>query len=178
MRRATWVCAAAPPVPPISPHPLSLSLRTPPHPRRNTHRYGLAELLRAISEIPGIEWIRILYAYPSYFTDALIDEIASNKKVVKYIDIPLQHISGPVLLAMNRPHREHTEGLLRKLRERIPGLVLRTTFICGFPGEREEDHRTLVRTRGRTDKRTCVTDLRGKQARRCLPAAFPRGWFF
>lgn len=107
--------------------------------------YGLAELLRAVSEIPGIEWIRILYAYPSYFTDALIDEIASNDKVVKYIDIPLQHISGPVLLAMNRPHREHTETLLRKLRARIPGLVLRSTFICGFPGEREEDHRELVR---------------------------------
>lgn len=108
-------------------------------------RYGLAELLRALSEIQGIEWIRILYAYPSYFTDALIDEIAANPKVVKYIDIPLQHISGPVLLAMNRPHRDHTEGLLRRLRERIPGLVLRSTFICGFPGEREEDHRALVR---------------------------------
>lgn len=106
--------------------------------------YGLAELLRAIGEIQGIEWIRILYAYPSYFTDDLIDEIAKNPKVVKYIDIPLQHISGPVLLAMNRPARQHTEALLHKLRDRIPGLALRSTFICGFPGEREQDHRELV----------------------------------
>ena len=77
---------------------------------------GLAQLLRALSDVPGIDWIRILYAYPSYFSDDLIDEIASNPKVVKYIDMPLQHIAGPVLLAMNRPSKQHTEVLLAKLR--------------------------------------------------------------
>ena len=105
---------------------------------------GLAELLHALAAIPGVEWIRILYAYPSYFTDELIEAIATIPQVVKYIDIPLQHISNTVLLAMNRPPRQHTEALLRKLRDRIPGLALRSTFICGFPGEREEDHRELV----------------------------------
>ena len=105
---------------------------------------GLAQLLAALAAIPGIEWIRILYAYPSYFTDELIDAIATIPQVCKYIDIPLQHISNTTLLAMNRPPRQHTEALLRKLRDRIPGLALRSTFICGFPGEREEDHRELV----------------------------------
>lgn len=104
----------------------------------------LAQLLAALADIPGIRWIRILYAYPSYFTDALVDAIASIDKVVKYIDMPLQHISNTTLLAMNRPPRQHTEALLTRLRARIPGLALRTTFICGFPGEREEDHRELV----------------------------------
>jgi ribosomal protein S12 methylthiotransferase len=105
---------------------------------------GLAQLLAALAAIPGIEWIRILYAYPSYFTEDLIDAIATIPQVVKYIDIPLQHISNTTLLAMNRPPRQHTEALLRKLRDRIPGLALRSTFICGFPGEREQDHRELV----------------------------------
>ena len=80
----------------------------------------------------------------SYFTDELIDAIANTPKVCKYIDIPLQHIANTVLLAMNRPPRASTEALLRKLRARIPGLALRTTFIAGFPGEREEDHQELV----------------------------------
>jgi ribosomal protein S12 methylthiotransferase len=105
---------------------------------------SLAELLAALSKIEGLHWIRILYAYPSYFSEELIDEIARNNKVCKYIDIPLQHISNLTLLAMNRPPRAFTEGLLRKLRERIPGLILRTTFICGFPGESEEQHQELV----------------------------------
>lgn len=105
---------------------------------------NLAELLATLSNIEDLHWIRILYAYPSYFSDALIDEIARNEKVCKYIDIPLQHISNLTLLAMNRPPRAYTEDLLKKLRDRIPGLVLRTTFICGFPGETEEQHRDLV----------------------------------
>jgi ribosomal protein S12 methylthiotransferase len=111
------------------------------------HRKGgpsLAELLAALSRIEGLHWIRILYAYPSYFSEELIDEIARNNNVCKYIDIPLQHISNLTLLTMNRPPRAFTEGLLRKLRERIPGLILRTTFICGFPGESEEQHQELV----------------------------------
>lgn len=118
----------------------------------DTNQYGmdtkgghrLAELLAELGELEGLQWIRILYAYPSYFTESLIDEIANNPKVCKYIDIPLQHIDNLVLLSMNRPPRGHTEALLHKLRERIPGLVLRTTFISGFPGESDAAHRTLV----------------------------------
>jgi ribosomal protein S12 methylthiotransferase len=97
-----------------------------------------------LGEFEGLRWIRILYAYPSYFTDELIEEIASNEKVVKYIDMPLQHISNLTLLAMARPPREHTAALLATLRARIPGLALRTTFISGFPGETEAQHRELV----------------------------------
>ena len=105
---------------------------------------NLALLLQELSKIEGLHWIRILYAYPSYFSDDLIDEIATNPKVAKYIDMPLQHISNLTLLAMNRPPQDHTMELLNKLRDRIPGLALRTTFISGFPSEREEDHRELV----------------------------------
>lgn len=105
---------------------------------------NLAHLLRELKEIEGLHWIRILYAYPSYFHDELIQEIANNPKVCKYIDMPLQHISNLTLLTMNRPPKDHTVDLLQKLRDRIPGLALRTTFISGFPGEREGDHEELV----------------------------------
>lgn len=105
---------------------------------------GLAHLLRDLSEIPNLKWLRILYAYPSYFDDDLIQEIASNPKVCKYIDMPLQHISNLTLLAMNRPPQAHTLNLLQKLRDRIPDLALRTTFISGFPGESSHDHKELV----------------------------------
>ncbi|GFR42266.1 hypothetical protein Agub_g3163 [Astrephomene gubernaculifera] len=118
----------------------------------DTNQYGmdrrdgrdLAQLLRELSRLEGLAWIRILYAYPSYFNDALIDEIANNPKVCKYLDMPLQHISNLTLLAMNRPPAQHTRGLLARLRSRIPRLALRTTFISGFPGESEEAHRELV----------------------------------
>lgn len=105
---------------------------------------NLAHLLRELKNIEGLRWIRILYAYPSYFHDELIQEIAENPKVCKYIDMPLQHISNLTLLTMNRPPKDHTVTLLKTLRDRIPELALRTTFISGFPGEREEDHRELV----------------------------------
>mmetsp|Transcript_3953 Transcript_3953/g.11192 ORF Transcript_3953/g.11192 Transcript_3953/m.11192 type:complete len:528 (-) Transcript_3953:374-1957(-) len=118
----------------------------------DTNQYGmdtkdghrLAELLRDLRKLEGLRWIRVLYAYPSYFTDSLIDEIATNPKVCKYIDMPLQHINNLVLLSMNRPTREHTEKLLFKLRDRIPGLAMRTTFISGFPGETLGQHTDLV----------------------------------
>jgi len=118
----------------------------------DTNQYGmdrkddknLASLLREMAAIEGVEWIRILYAYPSYFTEDLIDAIADIPQVCKYIDIPLQHISNMTLLRMNRPPRKHTEDLLNKLRQRIPGLTLRTTFISGFPGETQEEHQELV----------------------------------
>ena len=106
---------------------------------------GLAELLEALAEVDGVEWIRILYAYPSYFSEELIDAIADIPQVAKYIDIPLQHITNLSLLRMNRPPRAHTEDLLYKLRDRIPNLALRTTFISGFPGETQEEHEDLMR---------------------------------
>eukprot|EP00227_Mantoniella_beaufortii_P010230 CAMPEP_0197591208 /NCGR_PEP_ID=MMETSP1326-20131121/12939_1 /TAXON_ID=1155430 /ORGANISM="Genus nov. species nov., Strain RCC2288" /LENGTH=529 /DNA_ID=CAMNT_0043156593 /DNA_START=101 /DNA_END=1690 /DNA_ORIENTATION=- len=105
---------------------------------------GLAELLEALANVDGVEWIRILYAYPSYFSDPLISAIADIPQVAKYIDIPLQHINNLSLLRMNRPPRQHTEELLHKLRDRIPGLALRTTFISGFPGETQAEHEELM----------------------------------
>jgi len=120
----------------------------------DTNQYGmdfppsetrrLSHLLHHISEnVPSAKWVRLLYCYPSYFTDELIHAIASLDNVCKYIDMPLQHISDRVLKRMNRPGRVHTERLLHKLWDGIPGLALRTTFITGFPGETEEDHREL-----------------------------------
>ena len=105
---------------------------------------SLAALMAELGKLEGLHWIRILYAYPSYFSEDLIDEIANNPKVCKYIDMPLQHMSNLTLLAMNRPPRKHTEDLLWKLKERIPKLALRTTFICGFPGETDAQHEELV----------------------------------
>ena len=119
----------------------------------DTNQYGLdrphdgtdlAHLLRELSAIDGLKWIRLLYCYPSYFSDDLIDEIAANPKVCPYIDIPLQHVHNLTLLAMARPPRAHADALLAKLRARIPDLALRTTFICGFPGETDAAHRELV----------------------------------
>jgi ribosomal protein S12 methylthiotransferase len=111
---------------------------------KSEHR-RLSDLLRYIdTSVPQIKWVRLLYCYPSYFTEELIDAIACCRSVVPYIDIPLQHISDPVLTAMQRPSRAHTVKLLDRLRDRIPDLALRTTFITGFPGEKENDHRELV----------------------------------
>jgi ribosomal protein S12 methylthiotransferase len=104
----------------------------------------LTTLLRDLEQIQGLDWVRLLYCYPSLWTDELVDEIARNPKVCKYIDIPLQHSDNLVLLAMNRPPAAHTGKILDKLRARIPDLALRTTFICGFPGETPEQHRALL----------------------------------
>jgi ribosomal protein S12 methylthiotransferase len=96
----------------------------------------LVELLDALEAIDGIEWIRLMYLYPVHFDDRLIGKIASSSKVIPYLDLPLQHASDPVLKRMQRRvSRGPTEELLAKLRGRIPDLVLRTTFITGFPGE-------------------------------------------
>lgn len=111
----------------------------------NTDPRRLSDLLHYVAkQVNQVRWVRLLYCYPSYFTDELIDAIAKLDIVCKYIDIPLQHISDNVLRRMNRPGRSHTEALLQKLRHRIPNLTLRSTFITGFPGETEEDHRQLV----------------------------------
>jgi ribosomal protein S12 methylthiotransferase len=104
----------------------------------------LADLLNRLSRIDGIEWIRLMYAYPSHFPDDLIDVIANNPKVCKYIDMPLQHISDDVLKSMRRGiTARRTKELINKLRERIPGLVLRTTLITGYPNETEKDFEEL-----------------------------------
>jgi ribosomal protein S12 methylthiotransferase len=104
----------------------------------------ISTLLNKLSEIKGIEWIRLMYAYPSKFPDDLIDTIASNPKICKYVDIPLQHISDSVLKSMRRGvTSKKTKELLLKLRERIPGITIRTTFITGYPNESEKDFEDL-----------------------------------
>lgn len=108
--------------------------------------HGLAPLLRTLNdELTAARWIRLMYVYPSIFTDEMIDAIARSDRVVKYIDIPLQHSSDHVLKLMRRRvTRAQTETLLGKLRERIPGVTIRTTFIVGFPGETEADFEELL----------------------------------
>jgi ribosomal protein S12 methylthiotransferase len=105
----------------------------------------LAELLRKLEQVEGFDWIRLMYFYPMYVTDELIETIAAGRKIVPYIDMPLQHINDEMLRRMaRRVTRSQTEELIAKLRKRIPGLVLRTTFITGFPGETEEQFEELV----------------------------------
>jgi ribosomal protein S12 methylthiotransferase len=109
------------------------------YPKKN-----IAELISRLSEVDGIEWIRLMYAYPSHFPDKLIEEIKNNEKVCKYLDIPLQHISDKILKSMRRGiTSRYTKELLYKLRENIPGIVLRTTFIVGYPEETEKDFQEL-----------------------------------
>lgn len=101
---------------------------------------NLAELLAKLSQINGIQWIRLMYAYPSHFPKDVIDVIANNKKICKYIDIPLQHISDDVLKSMRRGiTKSRTKELIDNLRSRIPNIVLRTTFIVGYPAETQKD---------------------------------------
>ncbi|HEY7699566.1 MAG TPA: MiaB/RimO family radical SAM methylthiotransferase, partial [Vicinamibacteria bacterium] len=101
---------------------------------------GLARLLRALGKIDGLTWIRILYAYPATTSDAILDAIASEEKVVKYVDMPLQHASEAVLRRMRRPTgKGNLLGLVERMRRRVPGVALRTSFIVGFPGETEAD---------------------------------------
>ncbi len=108
------------------------------------NKRNISELISRLSEVKGIEWIRMMYAYPSRFPKELIDEIKNNEKVCKYIDIPLQHISDSILKSMRRGiTSRQTRELLSQLRNEIPGLVLRTTFIVGYPGETEKDFQEL-----------------------------------
>ncbi|MFI5293129.1 MAG: radical SAM protein, partial [Candidatus Limnocylindrales bacterium] len=99
----------------------------------------LAALLRRVARVPGLRWLRLHYTYPSAFTDELIDVIASEPAIVKYIDVPLQHIDDDVLKRMRRGHSSRvTHELIERLRSRIDGVVLRTTFIVGHPGETDD----------------------------------------
>ena len=108
------------------------------------NKQNLSDLLNNLSKINGIEWIRIMYAYPSRFPEDLIIEIASNEKICNYIDIPLQHISDTVLKSMRRGiTKKQTLDLINKFRDRIPGLTLRTTFIVGYPNETEKEFKEL-----------------------------------
>ena len=107
-------------------------------------RHRLAELCRELAKLEDLEWIRLHYLYPDQFDDELIDEIASNSKIVKYLDIPIQHINNGILKSMNRRGSgDDIRLLFKKLRERIPGLVLRTSLIAGLPGENEEEFEEL-----------------------------------
>ena len=120
---------------------------------QDTSRYGtdlgdgtplLPELLRQLCRIEGFRWIRVHYLYPEALTDEMIDVIASEPKIVKYLDIPIHHVNDEILRRMNRRgNRRFLEDMFRKLRQRIPGLVLRTSLICGLPGEGEAEFEEL-----------------------------------
>ena len=121
---------------------------------QDTTRYGediygklmLPELIQEVCKVDGVHWVRILYCYPQRVTDELLEVMASEPKVVKYMDVPVQHASGRILKAMNRrDDYDYLRNLMQKIREKIPGVVLRTTFITGFPGETEEDFAEMTR---------------------------------
>ena len=120
---------------------------------QDSSRYGedlgevdaLAALIRAIGEIEDLEWIRVMYAYPTHISDAFLEAIAETPKAVKYLDMPLQHASRNVLKLMRRGgNRESLERLIKRVREKVPGIAIRTTFITGFPSESEEDFEELM----------------------------------
>ena len=120
---------------------------------QDSSRYGedlgrpdaLAHLLRELSHLDAIEWVRVMYTYPTHISDAFLDVLASEPKAVKYLDMPLQHASGNVLKLMRRGGtRASLERLIKRIRERVPGIAIRTTFITGFPGETEEDFEELL----------------------------------
>jgi ribosomal protein S12 methylthiotransferase len=108
-------------------------------------RDGLAYLLRRLGKVDGIRWIRVMYAYPATMSDAVLDAIAGEEKVAKYLDLPLQHAADAVLKRMKRPTgRGNLLGLVERMRERVPGVALRSSFIVGFPGETEEEFGELL----------------------------------
>src|SRR5688572_6191043 len=121
---------------------------------QDSSRYGedlgevdaLAALIRALGEIEELEWVRVMYAYPTHISDAFLAAIAETPKAVKYLDMPLQHASRNVLKLMKRGGtRESLEKLIGRVREKVPGVAIRTTFITGFPGETDEDFEELMR---------------------------------
>ena len=108
-------------------------------------KYSLAKLIKEISKIEDLKWIRVLYLYPDHFTVELIEEFKNNDKLVNYVDMPLQHISDDVLKRMNRKtSKDHIIKTLKNLRKSVPDIVIRTTFIVGFPGESDDDFNQLV----------------------------------
>ncbi len=120
---------------------------------QDSSRYGedlgkadaLAHLLRELSHTEGIEWVRVMYTYPTHISDAFLDVLAEEPKAVKYLDMPLQHASQNVLKLMKRGgNRASLERLIKRVRERVPGIAVRTTFITGFPGETDADFEELL----------------------------------
>lgn len=108
-------------------------------------RYALVDLLKRLRDIEELKWVRILYAYPDHFDDALIHEMRDNPKVLPYIDIPIQHASDNVLRAMNRKtDRKSIEQLIERLRHQIPHMAIRSTFLLGFPGETDDDFQEVM----------------------------------
>jgi ribosomal protein S12 methylthiotransferase len=121
---------------------------------QDSSRYGedlgkqdaLAHLLRELSHTDGIEWVRVMYTYPTHISDGFLDVLAEEPKAVKYLDMPLQHASQNVLKLMKRGgNRASLERLIKRVRERVPGIAVRTTFITGFPGETADDFEELLR---------------------------------
>jgi ribosomal protein S12 methylthiotransferase len=115
----------------------------------------LPALLRALLDETDVEWIRLLYCFPDRFSDELIDLMAANPRITPYVDVPLQHVSRPVLRAMKRPgNAESFMALLERVRDRVPGVAVRTAFIVGFPGEGEDEFAELhdFVTRARFDR--------------------------
>jgi ribosomal protein S12 methylthiotransferase len=109
-------------------------------------RHGLASVLRQLAEIEGIEWVRFLYAYPTTVGDEVLEALASEPKLCRYVDIPLQHASDRILKAMKRPGTGASNlALLRRIREAVPGVAVRSSFIVGFPGENQADSEALLR---------------------------------
>ena len=107
--------------------------------------YSLAKLMERLCKIDSLHWLRVLYCYPDSITDELLEVMAREEKIVPYIDLPLQHASGKILKAMNRRgDRQSLTALMKKIREKVPEVVLRTTLIAGFPGETEEDFTELA----------------------------------
>lgn len=134
--------------------------------------YRLAHLLDLLCEIDGIEWIRLLYCYPDKITDELIDTMASQPKVLHYIDLPLQHADDKILKAMNRHSTaEETREVIRKLRERMPDIAIRTTFIVGFPARATTSLRRSPSSS--TRRSSSASDALNIPRRRVLP---PRRW--
>ena len=120
---------------------------------QDSSRYGedlgkqdaLARLLRELSHVDGIEWVRVMYTYPTHISDGFLDVLAEEPKAVKYLDMPLQHASQNVLKLMKRGgNRKSLERLIERVRRRVPGIAVRTTFITGFPGETENDFEELM----------------------------------
>jgi ribosomal protein S12 methylthiotransferase len=120
---------------------------------QDSSRYGedlgktdaLAQLLRELSHTEGIEWVRVMYTYPTHISDGFLDVLASEPKAVKYLDMPLQHASQNVLKLMKRGgNRKSLEKLIQRVRTRVPNIGVRTTFITGFPGETDEDFNELL----------------------------------
>ncbi|HKG61335.1 MAG TPA: 30S ribosomal protein S12 methylthiotransferase RimO [Pyrinomonadaceae bacterium] len=120
---------------------------------QDSSRYGedlgkpdaLARLLRELSHVDAIEWVRVMYTYPTHISDAFLDVIAEEPRAVKYLDMPLQHASQNVLKLMKRGgNRGSLERLIERVRKRVPGIAVRTTFISGFPGETEKDYEELL----------------------------------